>query len=166
MNLYIKQKVFSWKDKFRVYDENGQDLYYAEGKVFSLGKKLTVFDAAGTELAFIHEKIFSLLPKYFISQNGVDIAQVQKKLTFFHPEYEVIGLGWQVKGNFLEHEYQITDTLGQTAVTVSKRWFTWGDTYEVHTENSADALMALCVVLIIDAVVAQQNSAANTAAIQ
>ncbi len=29
MKLYIKQKVFSWGDKFTVKDEAGRDRYYA-----------------------------------------------------------------------------------------------------------------------------------------
>ena len=33
MKLYLKQKVFSWKDKSNVKDELGNDKYYIEGKV-------------------------------------------------------------------------------------------------------------------------------------
>ena len=56
MKLYIKQKVFSWKDKFFVKDEFGNDRYYVEGELFSLGKKLHIYDMNGNELAFIHQK--------------------------------------------------------------------------------------------------------------
>ena len=40
MKLYIKEKVFSWGDKFFVKDESGNDRYVVQGEVFSLGKKL------------------------------------------------------------------------------------------------------------------------------
>ena len=49
MKLYIQQKVFSFKDKFNIWDEAGNPKYYAEGEIFSLGKKLHVYDAAGNE---------------------------------------------------------------------------------------------------------------------
>ena len=39
MNFYLKQKVFSWRDKFEVYDVSGRPLYSAEGEIFSLGKQ-------------------------------------------------------------------------------------------------------------------------------
>ena len=42
MKLYIKQKVFSWVDRFTVFDETGADKYYVEGEFFSWGKKLHV----------------------------------------------------------------------------------------------------------------------------
>lgn len=35
MKLYIKQKVFSWGDKFTVKDVNGEDRYFVEGEIFS-----------------------------------------------------------------------------------------------------------------------------------
>ena len=38
MNLYIKERVFTWGDKFDVCDRNGNPKYYVEGEVFSWGK--------------------------------------------------------------------------------------------------------------------------------
>ena len=35
MKLYIKEKVFSWGDKFTVKDAYGEDKYIVEGEVFS-----------------------------------------------------------------------------------------------------------------------------------
>ena len=157
MKLYIKQKVFSWGDKFRIYDEYENDLYYVEGEVFTFGKKLHLYERSGTELAFIHQKVWSFLPRYFVSQNGVDVAQVVKEFTFLRPEYTVEGPGWTVKGDFLAYEYEIS-AAGRMVAAVSKHWFTWGDTYEIDIVNDADAVMALCVVLIIDAVIAQSNN--------
>ena len=51
MKLYIKQKVFSWGDKFTVKDSNGEDRYYVEGEIFSWGKKLHVYDMRGLHQA-------------------------------------------------------------------------------------------------------------------
>lgn len=159
MKLYIKQKVFSWGDKFRIYDENQNDRYYVEGKVFSFGKKLHLFNHSGDEEAFIHQKVLSFLPKYYISRNNVDVAQVIKKFTILRQEYIVEGLGWTVNGNFLTHDYEITSD-GRTIASISKRWFSWGDTYEIDISDDADEVMAICVVLIIDAVIAQNGNSA------
>lgn len=157
MKLYIKQKVFSWGDKFRIYDQEENDKYYVEGEVFSLGKKLHLYDNMGNELAFIHQKIWSFLPKYFINRNGIDVAKVVKEFTFFRQEYTIEGLGWKVQGDFWAHDYQISDK-SQIIATISKHWFTWGDTYEIDIMENTDEIMALCVVLIIDAVIAQSNA--------
>ena len=56
MKLYIRQKVFSWNDKFFVMDEYGRDRYRVEGEFFSFGKKLHIYDMADNEVAFIQQK--------------------------------------------------------------------------------------------------------------
>ena len=42
--LLIKQKVFSIRDKFNVYDENEKVKYKVKSSLFSLKYKLTVYD--------------------------------------------------------------------------------------------------------------------------
>lgn len=158
MNLYLKQKVFSWGDKFRVYDENENDLFFVKGEVFTLGKKLHVYDPSDRELVFIRQKFWSFHQRYFIEKEGKQIAEVVKKITLLKPVYEVKGPDWTVKGNFLEHNYNVTKD-EDTVATVSKKWFSWGDTYEISVSDNYDALTVLSVVLIIDAVLASEEAA-------
>ena len=162
MKLYIKQKVFSWGAKFRIYDEYENDKYFVEGEVFTFGKKLHLYSLDGNELAYIHQKLWSFLPKYFINRNGEDIAQVIKEFTFFRQEYTVEGLGWTVEGDFLAHEYRIHSERGVVA-SISKHWFAWGDTYEIDISEGVDEVLALSVVLIIDAVIDSQRSSSAAA---
>ena len=157
MKLYIKQHVFTWGDKFSIYDEAGNEKYRVEGDVFTLGKKLHLYDLQGIELAFIEQEIFTFLPKYHISRNGMQIAEVVKEFTFFKHEYTVNGLGWNVHGDFWDHEYEIADN-GRTVASVSKEWMTWGDSYEIRFGAEVDEIAALAVVLVIDACIAAQNN--------
>ena len=69
MKLYIKQKVFSWGDKFTVKDEAGRDCYYVEGEIFTFGRKLHVYDMRGREVAFIKQEVWSWMPRYYILWN-------------------------------------------------------------------------------------------------
>ena len=150
MNLYIKQHIFTWGDKFSIFDETGNEKYYVEGEVFTWGKKLHLYDKHGRELSFIEQEVLTFLPKYHISRDGVEIAEVVKEFTFFKHEYSVNGLGWQVHGDFWDHEYEITDN-GRTIAAVSKEWMTWGDSYEIRFADGVDEVTALSVVLVIDA---------------
>lgn len=161
MNLYIKQKVFSWKDRFSIFDENQNIVYTAESEFLSLGKKLHVYDSMNRETAFIRQKLLSFLPKYYVCRNDVDIAEVVKRFTF-KPAFDVNGLGWNVSGDFWAHEYSITSG-SRLVAAVSKRWLTWGDTYEISIVDPADAVNVLCVVLIIDAIKADSDAAASSA---
>ncbi len=158
MELYMKQKVFSWGDKFTVYDAQGNEKYYVEGEVFSFGKKLHVYDMSGNELAYIQQKVWSFLPKYYIFKNGSQVAEIVKEFTFFKQEYTVHGPEWRVDGDFWDHRYDVTEG-AKVIAAVSKEWFTWGDSYRISISPDADEVTALSVVLVIDACIeAQQNS--------
>ncbi len=162
MKLYMKQKVFSWKDKFHIFDENQEEKFYAESEVFTLGKKLHLYNNAKNEVCFIHQKVFSFLPRYFVNINGEDRAEVVKKFTFFKHEYIVNGIGWQVHGDFLSHEYTIENN-GFIVANISKKWLSWGDTYEIDIANPQDEILSIAIVLIIDAIMAQEAAASASA---
>ena len=99
--LYMKQKVFSIRDRFTVKDESEQDRYYAEGEIFTIGKKLHICDIAGNEAAFVQQKVLTFLPRFFVYVDGVQVAEIVKEFTFLHPRYRIEGPGWRVEGDFL-----------------------------------------------------------------
>ena len=160
MKLYIREKVFSWGDKFTVKDQCGNDKYMVQGEVFSFGKKLHVCDMTGREVAFIKQELWSFLPRYNVFCNGNQVAEIKKEFTFLFPKYTIAGLGWEINGSFLEHTYEITKR-GNTIVSIRKEWMTWGDSYELDIQNPADELVALAVVLTIDCVVENSSNSGN-----
>ena len=151
MKLYIKEKVFSWNDRFTVRDQWGNDKYYVEGEFFSWGKKLHVYDLQNREVAFIKQEVWSWLPRYYVFCNDRQVAEIKKEFTLFFQKYSIAGLGWEINGSFMAHDYEITQG-GRTIVRISKEWMTWGDSYELDIANPADELVALAVVLTIDCV--------------
>lgn len=160
MKLYIKQKVFSWGDKFSVLDENGDSRYYVEGKVFSLAKQLHVKDNFGNEVAFIKQKAFSLLPRFYVYKDEIEVAEIVKQFTFLRQKYSISKLGWQVDGDFGAHNYQLLNSDGSQIAIISKRWLSWGDTYEIEITDLVDEVITLAVVLAIDCVLAANSAAA------
>ena len=161
MKLYIKQKVFSWGDKFTVKDEAGCDRYYVEGEIFTFGKKLHVYDMSGREVAFIKQEVWSWLPRFYVFCGGRQVAEIKKAFTFLFPKYIIEGLGWEIDGSFMAHDYQITKN-GYPIVSISKEWMSWGDSDELNIANPQDELVALAVVLTIDCVLDAQSSAAHS----
>ena len=162
MKLYIKEKVFSWGDKFTVKDAYGEDKYIVEGEVFTFGKKLHVYDKQGREVAFIKQEVWSFLPRYYVFCGDRQIAEIKKEFTFLFPRYTIDGLGWEIDGSFMAHDYQITKR-GRKIVTISKEWMTWGDSYELDIADPADELVALAVVIAIDCVTEASSAAASSA---
>jgi uncharacterized protein YxjI len=158
----MKQKVFSWRDRFAVWDEGERERWYAQGEIFTWGRKLHVYDANGTERAFIRQKLWSFLPRYFIEIGGRTYTVV-KEFTFFKPRFRIENTSWSVSGDFWAHEYEIANG-NECIMRMSKHWFTWGDSYEFDIPRAENELLALCVALTIDCINADANDAAASAA--
>lgn len=150
MKLYMKQKVFSWRDKFAVKDDQERDRYYIEGELLSWGKKLHIYDMEHREVAFIREKVMAWMPRYIVEIDGREVCQIVQRFTLLRPRYALEGLPWQVQGDFWAHEYTVYD--GESEIMqISKAWFTWGDSYLLDIARPEDELLCLCVVLAVDA---------------
>ena len=159
MKLYIKQKVFSLKERFTVKNANGEDVYFVEGKLVSIGQKKTLTDAAGNELATIRQKVLAIMPKFIVEMDGKEVAWIKKKFTVMKPKYVVEGLDWDVEGDFFAHDYTILEQ-GNVIASIHKKWMAWGDTFELDISDNADEVMALAVILAIDAVMDAAQAAA------
>ncbi len=160
MKLYIKQKAFSFGDKFFVKDEYESDRYYIEGEIFTLGKKLHVYDSNNEEVMYISQRPFAFLPKVDIYFGENLAGTLVKEFTFFSQVYTLEGAGWEVEGDFMAHEYSMAKD-GCVKASVEKEWFTWGDSYALEIADSQDELLALGVLLAIDIINAAQASTAN-----
>ncbi len=161
MKLYIKQKVFSFKDKFNIFDERGEVKYTAAGEIFTLGKKLHVTDTAGNEVIFIRQRLLTLLPKYEIALAGADHVEIVKKFTVFRHEYAIPQWDVSIQGDFFAHEYEVFRGKEKIA-HLSKEWFTFGDAYAIEIPDQADELMALAAILVVDCCMEVQNNAKHS----
>jgi uncharacterized protein YxjI len=153
MRYVLKQKLWSWGDDFTIKNEAGADVFFVDGRAFSLGKKLSFQDLNGNELAFIRQKLLSWGPTYEITRAGELAAVVKKHLfTFFRCKFTVDVPGpddLEASGDFLDHEYAFKRG-GRTVAQVSKRWFTWTDTYGVDIAEGEDDLLILASTVVID----------------
>lgn len=156
MKLYIKQHLFSWGDKFSVYDVDGTVRYTVKGEVFSLGKCLHVYEGE-REVAAITQQLFRLTPHFDVTVEGEIPFTVVRNFSFFRPSYSVDSLSWTVTGDFFSHDYTVQKD-GVTVAEVYKEWFTLGDAYVVDTARDEEGLCVLCVALVIDAVLSANKN--------
>jgi uncharacterized protein YxjI len=154
MRYQMKQKVWSWGDRFAIKNEHGQDVAFIDGKVFSIGDQLTFTDAAGNELAAIRQKVMSWGPTYEIYRGGELAAVVKQKLWAMKPTFTVDVPGpddLTARGNWTAMEYSF-ERGGVEVARVSKAWFAWADTYGVEVVDTEDAVLILAATVVIDLV--------------
>lgn len=155
MRYVLKQKFWSFGDDFKIRDAAGDDVFFVDGRAFSWGDKLSFQDMQGRELAFIRQKLLAWGPTYYIEREGHVFAEVRKHLfTLFRCKFTVDVPGpddLEAQGDFLDREYTF-ERHGRTIATVSKRWFSWTDTYGVDIAEGEDAVLILASAVVIDMV--------------
>ena len=150
MKLLFKQRLFAWFDSYDIYDEAGDTKFVVKGEL-AWGHLLRIYDANGCEVGCVKQKILTWLPRFEMYIGDRYAGCISKELTFFKPKYNIDYNGWHVEGNWLEGDYSILNTVGQSVATVSKQIWNWTDTYVIDVRNPKDALYALMLVLAIDA---------------
>lgn len=155
MRFVMKQKFWSMGDDFMIQDDRGNDCFQVDGRAFSFGDKLSFQDMEGHELAFIRQRLLSWGASYEIHRPGKPVSLVNEKLlTFFRCKFAVDGPGdndYEAVGDFMDHEYEIQGRDGLAAI-VSKRWFSWTDTYGVELADGQDPILMLATAVVIDLV--------------
>ena len=153
MRYLLKQKLFSFGDDFTIKGDDGNAAFQVDGKAFTLFReKLSFQDMQGKELAFIRERIIALTPSYEILRNGEVAAVVKKDLiNLFRCGFTVDVPGpddLEAQGSLLDHEYTFTRG-SRTVATVSRRWFSFTDTYGVEIEQGEDPVLILASTVVI-----------------
>ena len=155
MRYIMRERILSWGDDFTIRNDDGKDAYYVDGKVLSFGDKLSFRDADGTDVALIDQKLLSIGPQYEIIRGGKTVAVVKKQLfTLFRARFTIDVPGpddLEAKGNFLDHEYSF-ERGGRQVARVSKKWFSFSDTYGIDIDEGEDDVLILASAVVIDLV--------------
>lgn len=150
MRLLFKQRVFSWFDSYDIYGEDGETLFTVQGRL-AWGHCLEIFDPQGNHVGTVKEEVLTLMPRFALYVGEEYIGQIRKEFTFFKPAFHLDCNGWEVQGDWLEWEYDVTDPSGGHVMHAGKELFHWADTYVLDIARQEDALLCLMIVLAIDA---------------
>jgi uncharacterized protein YxjI len=149
----MREKLFSIGDDAWIDDQSGRHAFKADGKALRLRNTFVLEDATGAEVATIQERMLRARDTMEIDRGGQEVAKVKKALVAPLRDrftVDVAGGGeWDVQGNVLDHEYEITDGR-QKVADVSKRWFRVRDTYGIEVEPGQDTALALAVAVAVD----------------
>jgi uncharacterized protein YxjI len=153
----MRQKVLSVGDDYWIENGEGERVYRVDGKALRVRRTLDLEDADGTRLCRIQTRVMHVRDTMDIEgPDGARIARVHKALiTPLRDRWKVDvddGPDLEVKGNVVDHEYEIAAG-GQKVAEISKKWFRIRDTYGVEIDPDGDPLLVLAVAIAIDAMV-------------
>jgi uncharacterized protein YxjI len=155
MRYVMRQKILSLTDSFTIKDEQERELFLVKGKMLSFGDKLSFQDPAGKELVYIEQRLLNWSPTYELWREAELLAVVKRELfSFIHHRFTVDVPGpndLEAEGDFLDHEYTISRG-DHVVATVSKRWFSWTDTYGIEIGEGEDDVLVLATAVVVDMV--------------
>lgn len=156
----MRQKLISLGEDFTIEDESGKPAFEVDGKVFRVRETFELKDLHGNVVATIRGKLISLRSKMDILRGDETVATVTK--AFFAPLRAKFHVGipggddMNIVGSILDHEYTIQrgeKTVGQ----VSKRWFTFADTYGIDVAGGEDDALVLAIAVALDEMAHDKN---------
>ena len=160
MQLHIRQRIFSWTDRYDVQDETGEARYEVRSALFSLGHQIHVYhkraDEHQEEVGCIRQKLLTLMPAFQVEVNGQILGTVRREFTLFKPRYHVDYLGWDVEGDLMGWDYRVTKN-GRQILSISKDVFRLSDTYTLTYADPSVEIPGLLLVLAIDAANCSHN---------
>lgn len=150
----MHEKLVSIGDDYWIEDEEGKREFYVDGKALRLRETLSFKDAQGNELYKIQEKLLRIRDTMDIKRSDDGVAATIKKalINILRDRWKVEvpgGPEMEIRGNILDHEYEI-DSEGRKIAEISKKWFRIRDTYGVEIEPGQDNALILAIAAALD----------------
>jgi uncharacterized protein YxjI len=153
MKYLLRDRMFSIGDDFWITTEHGEKMFLVDAKILRVADTFELKDQHGHKVAVIKKKLVSIRDAMKIEREGEVIATVKKKMfTPFRDKYAVEladGRELEVHGNLLDHEFDI-DERGHRIARVSRKWFSFRDTYGIDIHDDQDIPLVLCVAVCVD----------------
>jgi uncharacterized protein YxjI len=148
----MREDLISIGDDYWIENDAGQRVFKVNGKAARIRDTWVLEDGAGNDVASIRERKLSVRDAIRIDVGGRE-ATVKKRLIGIRDRFHVEvdgGDDLEVKGNFVDHEYEI-ERDGNRIAEVSKKWLRVRDSYGVDIDDPADVVLVLAVTVAVDA---------------
>src|SRR5689334_23468168 len=144
----MRQKLVAIGDDYWIENDAGERVFKVNGKALRLRNTFDLEDPHGSTLCKIQTRVMHIRDSMAVEDSdGKQLALVHKALiTPLRERWKVDLAGdqeWDVRGNIVDHEYEIEHD-GHKVAEVSKKWFRVRDTYgvEIDPQQSVPLVLA------------------------
>jgi uncharacterized protein YxjI len=153
MRYLIRERFLAMGDDSDITDEDGRPVLHVDGTVLSLRDRLVLRDPQGVEVAQVARKLVALRPTYEVSIGDQHAAVVRKHLfTPFRDRFTVDVPGpddLELTGDLFDHEFTI-ERAGRTVATATRKLLSIRDVYTVDIAPDENEVLILAAVLAAD----------------
>lgn len=150
LSLFTTTKVFTLHHHIDITDSNEQVIYQANSKMISLHDKTELQTAAGEQVAHIERKFFTLHERHYITM--ADGTQFELSNEIFHIIKDItniVGLGWQLKGNILGLNFELYDSNDEIIAIISQKMISLHDKWcvDIYKKEHEQKVVAILITL-------------------
>ena len=153
MNLYLKQSVFTIRDRLTFFDQSQRAVYHVTGSLFAVPRRLDITEAGGgRRLMQVRLRLFTLFRTYTLrdsTQGNRTIGTIRRRFTLTKSFcVRINGERLRLKGSLFGFQFALLNKAGETLLNIRKRLIAWGDTYEVFiddTKINPEIAASICV---------------------
>jgi uncharacterized protein YxjI len=149
-SLFTSTKVFTLHHKIDITDQHENIVYHTWTKFLSLHDKTDVFDAQDRKIAHIEKKFFSLHERHYITMDdGLSFELSNELFHIIKDITNIVGLGWQLKGNILGLNFEIYDQNGYIIAIISQKMLSIHDKYcvDIYKPEYEKIIVAILITL-------------------
>jgi uncharacterized protein YxjI len=161
---YLKQKAFSPRSRYRVLDEEENQLYHGKARFFSPSRKFDFYNSDTDEQIYqIKRKLFSLRRAYRLYDKKEALVAKAKTIRSFFKKR--IGIetdfgDFVIEGNYWAHDFTILE--GETVVaSINKKLLSFGDSYHITINDEDNHEFYLALLIMIDSKFHQKKKRSN-----
>ena len=149
-SLFTSTKVFTVHHHIDIVDDNENIVYQANSKVFSIHDKTDITDAMGRQVAHIEKKFFTIHERHFVTMaDGMKFELSNELLHIIKDVTNIVGLGWQLRGNIVGLNFELYDTDGSVIAVIGQKMFSLHDKYciDIYRTEYEQIVVAILVTL-------------------
>ena len=162
-SLFTSTKVFTLHHKIDITDDREQVVYQASSKFFSLRDKTDITDAAGNQVAHIERKIFTIHQRHFVTMaDGLQFELSTELLHLIKDVTNIVGLGWQLRGNILGLNFELYDRDGSVIAVIGPKLFSIHDKYCVDIYQPEQEAVVVAILVTLQHMIRDREAASSS----
>ena len=162
-SLYTSTKVFTIHHHIDIMDDNEQVVYQARSKAISIKDKTDIVDASGKHVAHIERQVFTIHEKHHVTMaDGMSFTLSTELLHLVKEVINIEGLGWQLRGNVAELNFEIYDTDDSVVAVIGQKMMSLHDKYCIDIYRPELEGIVVAVLITLQHIIADREKARSS----
>ena len=163
VSLFTTSKVFTLHKLIDITDNEGNVIYQSKTNFPSLHDKTYITDAHGNPVAHIRRKLISLHERHYITMDNGAYFEISNELMhIFKDVTNIVGLGWQLKGNILGLNFELYDEYGEIIAVISQKMLSIHDKYCIDIYQTQHEKIVVAILVTLQHMIKDREAASSS----